>query len=644
MAITPINVTRVSHNLRSLSMLESLRRSTVDIFVQQNRLSTGRRLTVASDDPVAASQSVRMRQTLDRQDQILDNLRHADLMMGSADDALTEVNDLLNQAEAVASQSVGGQADADERSANAAIIASIRERLMTVGNREVRGSYIFAGRATQEAPFASALGGVAYLGDVGDVLSRVSRFEQEPINVPGNTLFGALSAAVAGKVALEPELTAETRLEDLAGANGEGIRKGTILLSDSAGTSVQVDLTTADTVGDVVDQINAAASSAGIAVTVAIDGSGLTATGGNASFADGANSPAASDLGLVDAGSATTTLSAPDLRPRVTPNTLLASLNGGDGVALEGGLRITNGSASAVIDVSDAVTIQDVLNRVNSSGLFVTARINEAGDGIEIRSQVSGVNLSIGENGGKTAESLGLRTLDLSTPLSSLNFGRGVERLAGEADLTVTGRSGTAFDVNLDAAETVGDVVELINAAASEAGTGVVASLSAAGDGIVLQDSGGGDGALSVGRASVEAFAVDDLGLLKSEDDPETDLLGDNVGAVRAGGVFSSLIELEGALAANDERAIGIVAERLVTFSGEVTRVHGVIGARAEAFRARAEQTENAVLATQQFLSEIEDLDYTEAVTQFQQAQTALQANLLTGSQLLNLSLLDFLG
>ena len=55
------------------------------------------------------------------------------------------------------------------------------------------------------------------------------------------------------------------------------------------------------------------------------------------------------------------------------------------------------------------------------------------------------------------------------------------------------------------------------------------------------------------------------------------------------------------------------------------------------------EQTESAVLATQTFLSAIEDLDYTEAVTRFQQAQTALQANLLSGSQLLNLSLLDFI-
>ena len=106
---------------------------------------------------------------------------------------------------------------------------------------------------------------------------------------------------------------------------------------------------------------------------------------------------------------------------------------------------------------------------------------------------------------------------------------------------------------------------------------------------------------------------------------------------------FCQFPDLERFLAENDEQAISETAQRLVEFAADTTRVHGVIGARAQGFRSRLDQTESAVNATQVFLSEIEDLDYTEAVTRFQQAQTALQANLLSGSQLLNLSLLDFI-
>jgi len=39
----------------------------------------------------------------------------------------------------------------------------------------------------------------------------------------------------------------------------------------------------------------------------------------------------------------------------------------------------------------------------------------------------------------------------------------------------------------------------------------------------------------------------------------------------------------------------------------------------------------------------VRDVDMTDAIVRFQQLQTALQANLSTASQVLNLSLLDYL-
>ncbi len=645
MAVTSINITRVSQNLRTMNMLDTLRRNTVDLYQQQNRLATGRRLNTPSDDPVAAAQSLKLKQNLTRQDQILGNLRHADLMMSATDDAMSEINDLINQAEAIASQSIGSQADGSEREANAALIKSIRERLTTVGNRQVNGRYIFAGRDTQNAPFVSALGGVAYLGDTGDALSRVSRFEEEPTNLPGNLLFGALSTAIRSKASLEPALTRETRLEDLNGTNSQGVRKGTILLVNNDNTSARVDLSIADTVGDVVDIFNAAATAAGINATVEINGGSLVVNAGSVQVTDVAGGKTASDLGLIDDGNANALAAAPStsLKPRLAPGTLLSSLNGGQGLELDGALRIANGLNVTSVDLTGAVTVQDITNRINSAGIFVTASITPDGDGIEIISQVSGAKLTIGEDGGKAASQLGLRTLDESSRLETLNFGRGVEVLAGQPDLTINARDGSSFDVNLDGAETLGDVIKLINDTASEAGISVVAGLDEATSGIALTDGSGGDGGFSVTRASIDAFAVEDLGLDKTVTEPEVALVGDDVGAVRAEGLLTALIDLENALSADDERALTEITQRLVEFNGETSRIHGVVGARARAFQDRIEQTENAVVTTQTFLSEIEDLDYTEAVTRFQQAQTALQANLLSGSQLLNISLLDFL-
>jgi flagellin-like hook-associated protein FlgL len=58
----------------------------------------------------------------------------------------------------------------------------------------------------------------------------------------------------------------------------------------------------------------------------------------------------------------------------------------------------------------------------------------------------------------------------------------------------------------------------------------------------------------------------------------------------------------------------------------------------------RLQYTEAAVDSSTALLSEVKDLDYTEAITRFQQAQTTLQANLMSGSRMLQLSLMDFIG
>jgi len=107
--------------------------------------------------------------------------------------------------------------------------------------------------------------------------------------------------------------------------------------------------------------------------------------------------------------------------------------------------------------------------------------------------------------------------------------------------------------------------------------------------------------------------------------------------------VFSALIDLFNGLKAGDEQAITDAGQRINAFVDETNRLQGVIGSRSRAMTTRLELTEDAVVASTSLLSEIQDLDYTQAVTQFQQAQTALQANLLTGSRIMQLSLLDFI-
>ena len=89
---------------------------------------------------------------------------------------------------------------------------------------------------------------------------------------------------------------------------------------------------------------------------------------------------------------------------------------GGSGQALDadGGLIITNGGKTVTLDTSTATTVEELLNLINGAGLGLAAEINATRTGINVRSRLSGADLTIGENGGTLATQLGIRTYTAS--------------------------------------------------------------------------------------------------------------------------------------------------------------------------------------------------------------------------------------
>ncbi|HVX62348.1 MAG TPA: flagellin, partial [Pirellulales bacterium] len=193
-------------------------------------------------------------------------------------------------------------------------------------------------------------------------------------------------------------------------------------------------------------------------------------------------------------------------------------LAGGTGTNFDqdSGIQIVNGGKTYTLSFSGAKTIQDVLNTINGSGASVRAQINSAGNGIDIQSRLSGSDFSVGENGGVTATQLGIRSFNVNTPLSDLNYGQGVTPLSSGPDFTITRKDGVSFGISVAGATTIGDVLNLINNNATNTGGGVpvVAKLNAFGNGIELADDDPtAPGSLSI-TANAPSPVANQLGLL----------------------------------------------------------------------------------------------------------------------------------
>ena len=326
-----------------------------------------------------------------------------------------------------------------------------------------------------------------------------------------------------------------TTLSSLNDGNGVRRESGADLRIVSSGSTINVDLSEAKTVGDVLDAINDHADNND--VTASINGSRIELTGAPDIAVTARNdSLAAFDLGI-EKSTTTGTLSGDRILASLGSR-LLKSLNGGFAAGKTpvdaGQVSIeVNGGGASVIDLSSAESVKDVIDRINDAGLGLTASINEAGHGITIAG-AEGDQIEIADATGNLAAflkidgttnegvvesgDLNLQYVSEQSQLSAMRGGAGVTR--GLFRITDSGGASATVDLTQGNETTIEDVIGEINSR----GLQVKAKVNETGDGIRLIDEGPGAVAVKVEEAGSTTAA--ELGLLGEAANPGEDLVG----------------------------------------------------------------------------------------------------------------------
>jgi len=277
-------------------------------------------------------------------------------------------------------------------------------------------------------------------------------------------------------------LSSEVLLEDLNG--GTGVDRGRIQITDRSGAEATVDLTDVVALDEVVERINDAS---GISVEAEISGDRIVitdasgSTSGNLIVVDGEGDTTATDLGISTGadGVGSSSFQGSDEIYRLGSNTALSSLNDGSGVLIREGvpdLRIT---------ARDGATFDIDLGRVDAD-------------------------------------------ITPDTELEDLNNGAGVPIDADNetADISITAKDGTVYEVNLTGATTVGNVINRISTATSGA---IELSVASSGDRFVVTDTTGGSGDLVVAGVDGDDGVAEGLGILNEEGTSDASFVGDVV-------------------------------------------------------------------------------------------------------------------
>ncbi|MEM9414898.1 MAG: flagellin [Planctomycetota bacterium] len=640
---------RTSSLMSSALLQQRLQDTQRELLVMQDQISTGSAVSRGSDAPGSVSAILFLNQSaMERQQQMV-NLNHATGVLNLADVSLGDVTDILIEAQQIASSQIGVGSDEGTRAAQAEVIDAQLRGILEIANRQYNNLSLFGGSNSASGDglvFEEFLGGIRYLGTDVNLFNDVGGIRDEQFTSNGFEAFGALSTRVRSQVDLDPQASPGILLSDINGARGEGFSAGSINLTVNS-ASTTVDLSTANSLEDVgvlinfaIEQLDPGAGS----VELVQAGYTLDATPGNTiTIADPQGGVAAADLGLNLSATSTTVLGS-NLNVRLTENTPLGDL--GIPVDLANGLLITQGERSGVADFSDAGTIQDLQNAVQALGLGVRLSINAEANGLDITSEVSGISLSVGENGGTTASDFGLRTLDNVTELSDFRNGIGVETSKpGEPDVSFSLHDGTTFTVDLASAVTVGDTIALVQAEAAANGLTVGVdfdiTMATTGNGLVVTDNTAGANDFVVANAGL-SLAAEHLGLVGNAGSGAT-IAGEDTAMVRVDNMLTHLMELRAALATNNELGITIAGSSIEEDIDQVISARAEVGVQARRIENQLRLVEDQGFQEERMLSELQDADLTEVLTKFTQLQMQLQASMQVGSSNLQLSLLDFL-
>jgi flagellin-like hook-associated protein FlgL len=669
---------RVPNSLATQITRQNVTSANLALLQAQIGLATQKRVITPSDDPVAASIINVLDQRLETAGQRSRNLSHAASSLGALDSALSEINNALNEAKTIASSQVGVGSDPETRRSQAAVVSSLIDSLVSSLNADFAGLHLLGGNATKGAPIQSLNGGYQYVGQGPGLSTDLGPGLEFPITLGADSAVGALSARVQGDVDLSPVLTDSTFVRDLRGPGGPGAALGSLVVRIDDGSpppvDITVDLSQAETLGDVSNAIESAirTTDAGALGGAYPSGVGLNgerlqfavSAGYQISFIDGANGTTARDLGIdgfvYDNANAVSANANVDLNPQITDRTLLSDLNPTQALAY-GDIVFRNGGRQGTITLTPGMSIAELKQAVARLGIGVRLEIGAGGDTINVINEVSGNKLSVEESGSLAATRLGIRSLSGTTPTSVFNDGRGVRIADGQVDPTtglpdanrnvdfeITLTDGSTFTVDLTAADTgsVSAVLAKINADAVAAGFGGVfsAGLVATGNGIEFQDTSGGAGALSV--RSLNGNAAADLGLLEGAftSGATATLVSTDRAQVRVDSALTALIDLREALLSNDSIGITFAGERIESALEKVIQAQGLVGGRAKRVDDAQVRLEDTKLIDTSIKSNLQDLDYIEATTQFSLLQTQLQAGLQAAAAVSQLSLLNFLG
>ncbi|MFE4239553.1 flagellar hook-associated protein FlgL [Peribacillus butanolivorans] len=190
---------RVTQSMLTNNMLSNLSRSYEKMGKLQEQVSSQKKFSKPSDNPVAAMMGMGYRTNLNQIQQYTSNISEATNWIDSTDDAISEAVSVLQRIRELTVQGSNGTYDGEQFESVSEEIKQLKEHLVSIGDTQIGGKYIFNGQNTNVKPSSVKDGDGNILYGTGAINLEVFSGINIQINTDGSKIFGD-ALAIGGSI------------------------------------------------------------------------------------------------------------------------------------------------------------------------------------------------------------------------------------------------------------------------------------------------------------------------------------------------------------------------------------------------------------------------------------------------------------
>lgn len=192
---------RISTDSIYSGVLRNIERNQLKLDKLNFQVSSGLQYQFAHEAPAKAVTSMRLKTDIHRLEKYNQNVGEARDLMEGTDATLDNAVQLLQRSRELALQAATGSLTESDRALIAQEINELLEEMVSIGNTQFQGKFIFSGSETlndtfNESPFEVSrtngyIQGVEYKGDIKERFREISEKRQVAVSFPGNKVFAA---------------------------------------------------------------------------------------------------------------------------------------------------------------------------------------------------------------------------------------------------------------------------------------------------------------------------------------------------------------------------------------------------------------------------------------------------------------------